>query len=65
MVSRGKVMSGPKVSLEDELFRRYIQDKLNKLTSSKGLKQAAELLADSLIQARAALKWALLQAHKK
>lgn len=58
-------MSKPRVSLEDDLFRRYIQDKLDRLSDSKEMKQAAELLADSLIQARAALKWALQQARKK
>ena len=28
-------MSGPKLSLEDDLFRRYIQDMLNKLDDPK------------------------------
>ena len=54
-------MSGPKLSLEDDLFRRQIQDFLNKIDNKDDHKKAAELLADSLIQARAALKWMILQ----
>ncbi|MGA0983550.1 MAG: hypothetical protein ACO3ST_02510 [Burkholderiaceae bacterium] len=55
-------MSQPRVSLEDQLFRRLIQDKLDKLKGNAGeLKQAAELLADSLTQARAAVKWLVWQ----
>ncbi len=54
-------MSGPKVSLEDDLFRRHIQDMLNQLSDEKQLKTAAEMLADSLVQTRAALKWVIAQ----
>lgn len=58
-------MSGPRVEIEDHLFRRQIQDMLNKLADPKELKSAAELLADSLVQARAALKWVIAQNMKK
>jgi|TARA_B100000902_G_C27166460_1_gene841482 hypothetical protein len=54
-------MSGPKVELEDELFRRHIQDMLDKLADPKELKSAAEMLADSLVQTRAAMKWVIGQ----
>lgn len=51
-------MSKPAPSLEDQLLRRLIQDKLNSLKDNpRELLQAAELLADSLVQARAAAKW--------
>lgn len=58
-------MSGPKVELEDHLFRRQIQDMLDKLADPKELKSAAELLADSLVQARAAMKWVIAQNKQK
>lgn len=54
-------MSGPKVTMEDDLFRRYIQDLLDKLDDPKEIKKAAELLADSLVQSRAATKWVIQQ----
>lgn len=55
-------MNKPALSLEDQLLRRLIQDKLNRLKGNPGeLLQAAELLADSLVQARAAAKWLALQ----
>lgn len=53
-------MSGPRVEIEDQLFRRLVQDKLDKV-DGKELKAAAELLADSLMQARAAVKWLVRQ----
>lgn len=58
-------MSGPKLTLEDDLFRRYIQDMLNQLDDPKQLKVAAELLADSLVQTRAAMKWLISQNANK
>jgi len=58
-------MSGPKVELEDDLFRRHIQDMLDKLSDPKELKSAAELLADSLVQTRAAMKWVIGQNMQK
>ena len=61
LVPGGAAMSGPKVSLEDDLFRRHIQDMLNQLKDEKQLKTAAEMLADSLVQTRAALKWVIAQ----
>lgn len=55
-------MSAPRVSIEDQLFRRLVQDKLDKLKgNAQELQQAAELLADSLTQARAAVKWLVRQ----
>ena len=54
-------MSSPKLSIEDHLFRRQIQDMLNKLDDKGDHKKAAELLADSLVQTRAALKWMIMQ----
>lgn len=55
-------MTGPRVSVEDQLFRRLLQDKLDQLKGDASqLKQAAELLADSLVQARAAVKWLVRQ----
>lgn len=54
-------MSGPRVEIEDQLFRRLVQDKLDKVGEGKELKAAAELLADSLMQARAAVKWLVRQ----
>lgn len=54
-------MSSPKLSIEDHLFRRRIQDMLNKLDDKNDHKKAAELLADSLVQTRAALKWMIMQ----
>ncbi len=54
-------MSSPKLSIEDHLFRRQIQDMLNKLDDKNDHKKAAELLADSLVQTRAALKWMIMQ----
>jgi parvulin-like peptidyl-prolyl isomerase len=57
-------VSRPAVALEDQLLRRLIQDKLVSLrTDPQQLLQAAELLADSLIQARAAVKWLVAQRH--
>lgn len=51
-------MSKPAAGLEDLLLRRLIQDHLNKLRGDpKQLLQAAEILADSLVQSRAAAKW--------
>lgn len=55
-------MSKPAPTLEDLLLRRLIQDKLERLKGQPDqLMQAAELLADSLVQSRAAAKWLALQ----
>lgn len=58
-------MTAPTVALEDHLFRRLIQDKLSKLRDPQQLLQAAEVLADSLIQARVAVKWLVAQKNMK
>lgn len=55
-------MNGPRVEIEDQLFRRLLQDKLDQLQVGE-MKQAAEMLADSLVEARAALKWLVFQKY--
>ncbi|MGB0873620.1 MAG: hypothetical protein ACPGSE_00050 [Synechococcus sp.] len=53
-------MNGPKATLEDDLFRRLLQDKLDALGDHE-VRRGAMLLADSLVEARIAVKWLTLQ----